>query len=143
MIGTGGKVIREITETTGCKIDVGEDGLIKIASFSQEAGEAAYKWIAGIVSEPEIGAIYDGKVVKVVEFGAFVNFLGSKDGLVHISEMAPQRVAKVTDVVNEGDSVKVKCIGVDNRGKVKLSMKRVNQETGEDLEKETPEQAVS
>lgn len=143
VIGTGGKVIREITETTGCKIDVGEDGLIKIASFSQEAGEAAYKWIAGIVSEPEIGAIYDGKVVKVVEFGAFVNFLGSKDGLVHISEMAPQRVAKVTDVVNEGDSVKVKCIGVDNRGKVKLSMKRVNQETGEDLEKETPEQAVS
>ncbi len=143
VIGTGGKVIREITETTGCKIDVGEDGLIKIASFSQEAGEAAYKWIAGIVSEPEIGAIYDGKVVKVVEFGAFVNFLGSKDGLVHISEMAPQRVAKVTDVVNEGDSVKVKCIGVDNRGKVKLSMKRVNQETGEDLEKDAPEQAVS
>lgn len=143
VIGTGGKVIREITETTGCKIDVGEDGLIKIASFSQEAGEAAYKWIAGIVSEPEVGAIYDGKVVKVVEFGAFVNFLGSKDGLVHISEMAPQRVAKVTDVVNEGDTVKVKCIGVDNRGKVKLSMKRVNQETGEDLEKDAPEQAVS
>lgn len=141
VIGTGGKVIREITEKTGSKIDINEDGLVKIASFSQEAGEAAYKWILGIVSEPEIGAIYDGKVVKVVEFGAFVNFLGSKDGLVHISELSKERVAKVTDVVNEGDLVKVKCIGVDNRGKVKLSMKRVNQETGEDLEKETPEQA--
>ena len=140
VIGTGGKVIREITEQTGCKIDIGEDGVIKIASFSQEAGEAARQWILGIVSEPEVGQIYDGKVVKVVEFGAFVNFLGAKDGLVHISEIAPQRIAKVTDVINEGDHVKVKCIGIDNRGKVKLSMKRVNQETGEDLETKTEEQ---
>ena len=140
VIGTGGKVIREITEQTGCKIDIGEDGVIKIASFSQEAGEAARQWILGIVSEPEVGQIYDGKVVKVVEFGAFVNFLGAKDGLVHISEIAPQRIAKVTDVINEGDHVKVKCIGIDNRGKVKLSMKRVNQETGEDLESKTEEQ---
>lgn len=140
VIGTGGKVIREITEKTGCKIDIGEDGVIKIASFSQEAGEAARQWILGIVSEPEVGQIYDGKVVKVVEFGAFVNFLGAKDGLVHISEIAPQRIAKVTDVINEGDHVKVKCIGIDNRGKVKLSMKRVNQETGEDLEAKTEEQ---
>ena len=100
-------MIREITETTGCKIDIGEDGLIKIASFSQSAGEAALNWITGIVSEPEVGQIYDGKVVKVVEFGAFVNFLGSKDGLVHISELAPKRVGKVTDVVKEGDSVQV------------------------------------
>lgn len=138
VIGTGGKVIREITETTGCKIDIGEDGLVKIASFSESSGEAALNWIKGIVSEPEVGQIYDGKVVKVVEFGAFVNFLGAKDGLVHISELAPKRVGKVTDVVNEGDSVKVKCIAIDNRGKVKLSMKRVDQTTGEDLDGKEP-----
>lgn len=141
VIGTGGKVIREITEQTGCKIDISEDGLIKIASFSQAAGEAAYKWIEGIVSEAEVGKIYDGKVVKVVEFGAFVNFLGSKDGLVHISELAQHRVAKVTDVVNEGDKVKVKCVGIDNRGKVKLSMKCVDQETGAEIEVKKPEKA--
>ncbi|HAW33630.1 MAG TPA: polyribonucleotide nucleotidyltransferase, partial [Alphaproteobacteria bacterium] len=138
VIGTGGKVIREITETTGCKIDISEDGLVKIASFSESSGEAALNWIKGIVSEPEVGQIYDGKVVKVVEFGAFVNFLGAKDGLVHISELAPKRVGKVTDVVNEGDSVKVKCIAIDNRGKVKLSMKRVDQTTGEDLDGKEP-----
>ncbi|MCQ2966433.1 MAG: polyribonucleotide nucleotidyltransferase [Alphaproteobacteria bacterium] len=141
VIGTGGKVIREITEQTGCKIDISEDGVIKIASFSQAAGEAAYKWIEGIVSEAEVGKIYDGKVVKVVEFGAFVNFLGSKDGLVHISELAQHRVAKVTDVVNEGDKVKVKCVGIDNRGKVKLSMKCVDQETGAEIEVKKPEKA--
>ena len=139
VIGTGGKVIREITETTGCKIDIDESGLIKIASFSESAAQAAVNWIKGIVSEPEVGQIYDGKVVKIVEFGAFVNFLGSKDGLVHISEMAPKRIAKVTDVVKEGDMVKVKCIGIDNRGKVKLSMKCVDQETGEEIKK--PEKA--
>ena len=143
VIGTGGKVIREITETTGCKIDISEEGVVKIASFSEASGEAALNWIKGIVSEPEVGQIYDGKVVKVVEFGAFVNFLGAKDGLVHISELAQKRVGKVTDVVNEGDKVKVKCIAIDNRGKVKLSMKRVDQKTGEDLDnKEQSEQTA-
>ncbi len=135
VIGTGGKVIREITETTGAKIDIEDDGTIKVAAVDQSAADAAIKWIKGIVAEPEVGTIYDGKVVKTVEFGAFVNFLGAKDGLVHISELAPRRVAQVTDVVKEGDLVKVKCIGMDDRGKVKLSMKRVDQTTGEDLEK--------
>ena len=109
------------------------------------AGQAAFDWIKGIVSEPEVGVIYTGKVVKIMDFGAFVNFLGSRDGLVHISELAPQRVEKVTDIVKEGDIVKVKCLGMDNRGKVKLSMKRVNQETGEDLEiqKETESEPVA
>lgn len=134
VIGTGGKVIREITEKTGCKIDINDDGIIKIASTSQEEGDKAIKWIKDIVSEPEVGEIYDGKVVKILEFGAFVNFLGSRDGLVHISELRPQRVENVTDVLKEGDEVKVKCIGIDNKGKVKLSIKRVNQETGEDIE---------
>jgi polyribonucleotide nucleotidyltransferase len=137
VIGTGGKVIREITEVTGCKIDINEEGEIKIASVASSAGEKALKWIKGIVEEPEIGKVYEGKVAKVVDFGAFVNFLGAKDGLVHISEIAPRRIGKVTDVINEGDIVKVKCIGIDNRGKVKLSMKRIDQETGEDLEEET------
>ena len=134
VIGTGGKVIREITEKTGCKIDINDEGIIKVASVSGEAGDKAVKWIKDIVSEPEVGQIYDGKVVKVIEFGAFVNFLGSKDGLVHISELKSERVENVTDVLKEGDTVKVKCIGVDNKGKVKLSLKRVNQETGEDIE---------
>ncbi len=135
IIGTGGKVIREITEETGAKIDIEDDGTVKVAAVDQEKAEAALDWIRSIVAEPEVGVIYDGKVVKVVDFGAFVNFLGPRDGLVHISELAPQRVNTVGDVVNEGDVVKVKCIGMD-RGKVKLSMKRVNQETGEDLEAE-------
>ncbi|NIA72171.1 polyribonucleotide nucleotidyltransferase [Pelagibius litoralis] len=133
IIGTGGKVIREITEETGAKIDIEDDGTVKVAAVDQEKAEAALDWIRSIVAEPEVGVIYDGKVVKVVDFGAFVNFLGPRDGLVHISELAPERVNTVADVVNEGDVVKVKCIGMD-RGKVKLSMKRVNQETGEDLE---------
>ena len=133
VIGTGGKVIREITETTGCKIDISDDGIIKIASTDSEAAERAAKWIQGIVAEPELGVIYDGKVVKVVDFGAFVNFLGAKDGLVHISELKAERVGQVTDVVNEGETVKVKVIGFDDRGKVKLSMKVVDQATGEDL----------
>lgn len=135
IIGTGGKVIREITEETGAKIDIEDDGTVKVAAVDQDQAQAALDWIKSIVAEPEVGVIYDGKVVKVVDFGAFVNFLGPRDGLVHISELAPQRVATVGDVVNEGDTVKVKCIGMD-RGKVKLSMKRVNQETGEDLEAE-------
>ena len=135
VIGTGGKVIREIVEKTGAKIDIQDDGTIKVASSSGTAIAAALKWIKGIVSEPELGEIYDGKVVKVVDFGAFVNFFGAKDGLVHVSELAPRRVNKVTDVVNEGDLVKVKLLGFDNRGKVRLSMKQVDQATGEDLSK--------
>ena len=133
VIGTGGKVIREIVEKTGAKIDIDDDGNINIASVSGESGDAAMKWIKSIVEEPEVGNIYDGTVVKIMDFGAFVNFMGSRDGLVHISEMAPNRVEKVTDVVKEGDKVKVKYLGADNRGKMKLSMKRVNQETGEEI----------
>ena len=133
VIGTGGKVIREICEVTGAKIDIDDDGTIKVAAVTAESGTAALDWIKGIVAEPEVGIIYEGKVVKVVDFGAFVNFLGAKDGLVHISELAPQRVGKVTDIVNEGDQVKVKVLAVDDRGKVKLSMKVVDQETGEEI----------
>ncbi|MFC7048095.1 polyribonucleotide nucleotidyltransferase [Emcibacter nanhaiensis] len=133
VIGTGGKVIREICEVTGAKVDIEDDGTIKVASSDAKAIEAALKWIEGIVAEPEVGKIYEGKVVKTVDFGAFVNFLGSRDGLVHISEMAKERVGQVTDVVKEGDMVKVKVLGIDDRGKVRLSMKVVDQETGEDL----------
>jgi polyribonucleotide nucleotidyltransferase len=136
VIGTGGKVIREITEVTGAKIDISDDGTVKVASSDAEASERAINWIKGIVAEPELGVIYTGKVVKVVDFGAFVNFLGSRDGLVHISELAPQRVNKTTDVVNMGDEVKVKVIGFDDRGKIKLSMKVVDQATGADLSKQ-------
>src|SRR5438874_13280712 len=133
VIGSGGKVIREIVETTGAKIDIDDDGTIKIAAVHATASKAAIDWIRGIVAEPEVGAIYNGKVVKAVDFGAFVNFLGSRDGLVHISELAPQRVGKVADVVKMGDTVKVKVLGFDDRGKVKLSMRQVDQQTGEDL----------
>jgi polyribonucleotide nucleotidyltransferase len=135
VIGTGGKVIREIVEKTGAKINVEDDGTVKIASADAESIKAALKWIKGIVAEPEIGEIYDGKVVKVMDFGAFVNFFGPKDGLVHISELAPKRVNKTSDVVSEGQAVKVKLLGFDDRGKVRLSMKVVDQETGEDLTK--------
>ncbi len=138
VIGTGGKVIREICEETGCKIDIEDDGTIRIASVDAAAAERATDWIRGIVAEPELDVIYNGKVVKVVDFGAFVNFLGSRDGLVHISELRGERVGKVTDVVNEGDKVKVKVLGFDDRGKVKLSMKVVNQETGEDISDQFP-----
>jgi polyribonucleotide nucleotidyltransferase len=133
VIGSGGKVIREIVEKTGAKIDINDDGLIKIASADGKSIKAAYNWIRSIVAEPEAGAIYEGTVVKVMEFGAFVNFFGSRDGLVHISELAPRRVAKVTDVVKEGEKVKVKFLGMDERGKVRLSMKVIDQETGEDI----------
>ncbi|MDJ0608206.1 MAG: polyribonucleotide nucleotidyltransferase [Kiloniellales bacterium] len=136
VIGTGGKVIREITETTGAKIDIEDDGTIKVAAVDQDQAQAAIDWITSITAEPEQGKIYQGKVVKVVDFGAFVNFLGPRDGLVHISELAPRRVKTVGDVVKEGDVVKVKCIGIDDRGKVKLSMRAVDQETGEDLQAE-------
>jgi polyribonucleotide nucleotidyltransferase len=134
VIGTGGKVIREICEETGCKIDIDDEGTIKISSVDLAATERAMDVIKGIVAEPELGVIYNGKVVKVMDFGAFVNFLGAKDGLVHISELKSERVGQVSDVINEGDEVKVKVIGFDDRGKVKLSMKVVDQESGEDLE---------
>src|SRR6516225_8577573 len=134
VIGSGGKVIREIVEKTGAKIDIADDGTVKVASANGDAMKAAINWIKSIASEPEVGHIYDGTVVKVMDFGAFVNFFGSKDGLVHISQLAPRRVQKVTDVVKEGDKVKVKLLGFDERGKVRLSMKVVDQATGEDLE---------
>ncbi len=138
IIGPGGKMIREICETTGAKIDVEDDGTVRIAAVDEAAASKAADWIRDIVAEPEVGVIYNGKVVKVVDFGAFVNFLGPRDGLVHISELTDGRVEKVTDVINEGDMIKVKLIGIDDRGKVKLSMRVVNQETGEDIS----EQAV-
>jgi len=135
VIGSGGKVIREIVEKTGAKINIEDDGTVKIASADGESIRAAIKWIKSIVAEPEIGEIYEGKVVKVMDFGAFVNFFGPRDGLVHISELAAKRVAKTSDVVKEGQAVKVKLLGFDDRGKVRLSMKVVDQETGEDLSK--------
>jgi len=138
VIGSGGKVIREICETTGAKVDIEDDGTIKVAAVDQKAADAAIAWIKGIVAEPEVGQIYPGKVVKIVDFGAFVNFLGAKDGLVHISEISPQRIGKVSDVLNVGDEVRVKVLGVDDRGKVKLSMKAVDQKTGEDLSQKQP-----
>jgi polyribonucleotide nucleotidyltransferase len=133
VIGTGGKVIREIVESTGAKIDIEDDGTIKVAATSEEASQKAIDWIRGIVAEPELGAIYLGKVVKTADFGAFVNFLGSRDGLVHISELQQGRVNKTTDVVAVNDQVRVKCLGFDDRGKVKLSMRVVDQATGEDI----------
>jgi polyribonucleotide nucleotidyltransferase len=143
VIGSGGKVIREIVEKTGAKIDISDDGTIKIASSSGTAINAAIKWIKSIVSEPEVGEIYDGTVVKVVDFGAFINFFGARDGLVHVSELAPRRVGKVSDVVKEGDKVKVKLLGFDQRGKVRLSMKQVDQTTGEDLSKRADAEPVA
>jgi polyribonucleotide nucleotidyltransferase len=134
VIGTGGKVIREIVEKTGAKINVEDDGTVKVASSDGESIKAAVNWIKSIASDPEIGHIYEGTVVKTMDFGAFVNFFGAKDGLVHISQLAANRVQKTTDVVKEGDKVKVKLLGFDERGKVRLSMKVVDQATGEDLE---------
>ncbi|MCG8494085.1 MAG: polyribonucleotide nucleotidyltransferase [Sneathiellales bacterium] len=125
IIGTGGKVIREICETTGAKIDIEDDGTVKVAATTTESADAAVNWIKSIVDDPEVGVIYTGKVVKVVDFGAFVNFFGNRDGLVHISELAPKRVAKVTDIVNEGDEVRVKVLEIDGKGKVRLSIKAV------------------
>ena len=131
VIGAGGKVIREIVEESGAKVDINDDGIVKIASNNAEAIEKALEMINSIVAEPEVGTIYEGKVVKIMDFGAFVNFFGKKDGLVHISQLSTERVNKVTDVVSEGDIVKVKFVGFD-RGKVKLSMKNIDQETGEE-----------
>src|SRR6201987_1269953 len=133
VIGSGGKGSREIVEKTGAKIDISDDGTVKVASAKAESIKAAINWIKSIASDPEVGHIYEGTVVKVMDFGAFVNFFGAKDGLVHISQLAPRRVQKTTDVVKEGDKVKVKLLGFDERGKVRLSMKVVDQQTGEDL----------
>ncbi|NIJ08700.1 polyribonucleotide nucleotidyltransferase [Sphingomonas vulcanisoli] len=138
VIGTGGKVIREIVATTGAKVDIEDDGTVKISSSDPEKIAAARKWIEGITMEPEVGKIYDGKVVNIVDFGAFVNFMGGKDGLVHVSEMKNERVNKPTDVVTEGQEVKVKVLEVDPRGKVRLSMRVVDQETGAELEDTRP-----
>ena len=128
VIGKGGSVIRDITEQTGAKIEIDDEGVVSIAAVNSDSSDAAIEWIKGIVEEPEIGKIYEGKVVKIMDFGAFVNFMGSKDGLVHISQLKNERVEKVTDVVNEGDEVKVKVMDIDSRGKVKLSMKEVESE---------------
>lgn len=134
VIGSGGKVIREIVEKTGAKINIEDDGTVKVASSDGNSIKAAINWIKSIASDPEVGMIYEGTVVKTADFGAFVNFFGAKDGLVHISQLSKQRVAKTTDVVKEGDRVKVKLLGFDDRGKVRLSMRAVDQVTGEDLE---------
>jgi polyribonucleotide nucleotidyltransferase len=134
VIGSGGKVIREIVEKTGAKINIEDDGTVKVASADGNSIKAAINWIKSIASDPEVGMIYEGTVVKTADFGAFVNFFGAKDGLVHISQLSKQRVNKTTDVVKEGDRVKVKLLGFDDRGKVRLSMRVVDQETGEDLE---------
>ncbi len=138
VIGTGGKVIREIVAETGAKVDIDDEGIIKISSSNVDEIEAAKKWILGIVEEAEVGKIYNGKVVNIVDFGAFVNFMGGKDGLVHVSEMRNERVEKPTDVVSEGMEVKVKVLEIDQRGKVRLSMRVVDQETGEELEDTRP-----
>ncbi len=136
VIGSGGKVIREIVEKTGAKVSIEDDGTVKVASSSAKEIDAAVTWIRSITDDPEVGEIYEGTVVKTVDFGAFVNFFGAKDGLVHISQLANERVAKTTDVINEGDKVWVKLMGFDDRGKVRLSMKVVDQETGKEIEKE-------
>ena len=138
IIGTGGKVIREIVATTGAKVDIDDEGIVKISSSDLDQIEAAKKWILGIVEEAEVGKVYDGKVVNIVDFGAFVNFMGGKDGLVHVSEMRNERVEKPTDVVKEGQEVKVKVLEIDPRGKVRLSMRVVDQETGAELEDTRP-----
>jgi len=141
IIGTGGKVIRELQESTGTKIDIEDDGTVRVASADGEKLAEAVRRIRDIVAEPEVGVIYTGTVVKIMDFGAFVNFLGKRDGLVHISELASRRVQQVSEVVKEGDVVKVKCLAIDDRGKVKLSMKRVDQATGQDIDAGGGEQA--
>lgn len=138
VIGSGGKVIREIVEQTGAKINIEDDGTIKIASADAKTIEAAKRWIHSIVDEPEVGAIYQGTVVKTAEFGAFVNFFGSRDGLVHISQLASERVIKTTDIVKEGDKVWGKLMGFDERGKVRLSMKIIDQKTGKEITSDKP-----
>ena len=141
MIGSGGKVIREIVETSGAKVDISDDGTIKIASPDGESIKKAYEMIYAIVAEPEVGSIYTGKVVKVVDFGAFVNFFGKRDGLVHVSQIMNKRLNHPSDALKEGQEVKVKLLGFDDRGKVRLSMKVVDQETGEEIVEEKKEAA--
>ena len=140
VIGSGGKVIREIVEKTGAKVSIEDDGTVKVASSSGKEIDAAVKWIRSITDDPEVGEIYQGTVVKTVDFGAFVNFFGARDGLVHISQLTDGRVAKTTDVVSEGDKVWVKLMGFDDRGKVRLSMKVVDQETGEEITEEAADE---
>ncbi|WP_440958385.1 polyribonucleotide nucleotidyltransferase [Oceanicaulis sp. LC35] len=139
VIGSGGKVIRQIVEETGAKVDVNDEGLIKVSSVSADSIKAALDWIKGLTAEPEVGEIYKGKVVKVVDFGAFVNFFGPRDGLVHVSQMKNERVGHPKDVVSDGQEVWVKLLGFDDRGKVRLSMKVVDQETGEEIAEEAGE----
>ena len=140
VIGSGGKVIREIVETSGAKVDINDDGVIKIASPNGEAIQKAYDMIYSIVAEPEEGKVYKGKVVKIVDFGAFVNFFGKRDGLVHVSQIKPKRLNHPSDVLKEGQDVWVKLLGFDDRGKVRLSMKVVDQETGEEVTEEQKEE---
>ncbi len=141
VIGSGGKVIREIVEKTGAKVNIEDDGSVKVSASDGAKIKAALDWIKSITQEPEVGAVYTGRVVKVVDFGAFVNFFGARDGLVHISQISKEKVGKVSDVLTEGQEVKVKLIGFDDRGKTKLSMKIVDQETGEDLSRKENEEA--
>ena len=141
VIGSGGKVIREIVEKTGAKVDIQDDGTVKVSSADQKKIKAAVNWVKSIAAEPELNAIYEGTVVKCMEFGAFVNFFGSRDGLVHISQLAPNKVGKVTDVVKEGQKVWVKLLGFDERGKVRLSMKIVDQATGLEIKQDAGEKA--
>ena len=141
VIGSGGKVIREIVETSGAKVDINDDGVIKIASPDGESIKKAYEMIHSIVAEPEAGKIYDGKVVKIVDFGAFVNFFGKRDGLVHVSQIENRRLNHPSDVLKEGQDVKVKLLGFDDRGKVRLAMKMVDQETGQEIAEEKNEKA--
>ena len=143
VIGSGGKVIREIVETSGAKVDINDDGVIKIASPDGESIKKAYEMIHAIVAEPEVGNIYDGKVVKIVDFGAFVNFFGKRDGLVHVSQIENRRLNHPSDVLKEGQTVKVKLLGFDDRGKVRLSMKVVDQETGQEIQEEKKEKSES
>jgi polyribonucleotide nucleotidyltransferase len=141
VIGSGGKVIREIVEVSGAKVDINDDGQIKIASNDQKAIKKAYEMIWSIVAEPEEGQIYTGKVVKLVDFGAFVNFFGKRDGLVHVSQIANKRLNHPNEILKEGQEVKVKLLGFDDRGKVRLGMKMVDQETGEEITEKKEETA--
>jgi polyribonucleotide nucleotidyltransferase len=136
VIGSGGKVIREIVEVSGAKVDINDDGVIKIASPDGESIQKAYDMIHAIVAEPEEGKVYRGKVVKIVDFGAFVNFFGKRDGLVHVSQIENRRLNHPSDVLKEGQEVYVKLLGFDDRGKVRLAMKMVDQETGEETVKQ-------